>query len=337
MLTIDGSNGEGGGQILRTALALSQITQTPIRIHSVRAGRDKPGLLRQHLTCVQAAATICGAEVSGASLGSQEIEFRPGRVRAGSYHFAIGSAGSTTLVLQTVLYGLLSADGPSDLTLEGGTHNPKAPPFEALERGFLPLLARMGARVSVRLLRAGFYPAGGGRISVHIEPAPRLGSLDLTRLGSPRARRATASVWNLSYEIAQRELAVLGRRLGLSGEELRATHHKDSDSAGNTLAVEIEQEELTEVFNGIGEKGVPAEQVAEKLATEVEEYLAAQVPVGRHLADQILLPLALGSGGAFRTLSLSLHARTQIAVLRRFLPIPISVHEEGAVTRVELG
>src|SRR5262245_16981794 len=144
MLTIDGSRGEGGGQILRTALALSLITQTPFHMHAIRSKRKKPGLLRQHLTCVQAAARISGAEVEGDELGSTELTFRPGPPRGGSYHFAIGTAGSTTLVLQSLLWGLLFADAPSDLVIEGGTHNPLAPPFDFLERTFLPLLAKMG-------------------------------------------------------------------------------------------------------------------------------------------------------------------------------------------------
>src|SRR5262245_41275983 len=145
MLTIDGSRGEGGGQILRTALALSLHMQTPFRMHAIRSKRKKPGLLRQHLTCVQATARICGAKVVGDELGSTELSFQPGRPRSGKYHFAIGTAGSTTLVLQALLWGLLFTDGPSELIIDGGTHNPLSPPFDFLERTFMPLLARMGA------------------------------------------------------------------------------------------------------------------------------------------------------------------------------------------------
>src|SRR5437867_958993 len=164
MLLIDGSQGEGGGQILRTALGLSLVTGTPIRIEKIRAGRAKPGLLRQHLTAVNAATAIGAVDVEGATLGSQELTFRPGTVKPGEYRFAVGTAGSTGLVLQTVLPPLLTAPGPSTLTLEGGTHNPTAPPFDFLARAFLPLISRMGPSATARLERPGFYPAGGGQM-----------------------------------------------------------------------------------------------------------------------------------------------------------------------------
>lgn len=179
MIIIDGSIGEGGGQILRTALALSMVTGQPFRIENIRAGREKPGLLRQHLTAVNAAATICTATVDGAAIGSRELTFTPEKAKPGEYTFSIGSAGSTTLVLQTVLPALLTADGPSSLTLEGGTHNPHAPPIDFLERTFLPLINRMGPTVTVTLERAGFYPAGGGRVVVKIQPAAKLSSVHL--------------------------------------------------------------------------------------------------------------------------------------------------------------
>jgi len=171
MIQIEGSQGEGGGQILRSALALSLITATPFCIENIRAGRAKPGLLRQHLTAVNAAAEIGSAEMIGASIGSTRLEFKPGKVRAENYSFAVGTAGSATLVLQTVLPALLTHSEPSTLTLEGGTHNPFAPPYDFLARTFLPLIARMGPRVTTHLERAGFYPAGGGRFTVSIEPA----------------------------------------------------------------------------------------------------------------------------------------------------------------------
>src|SRR5262245_17125561 len=174
MIIIDGSSGEGGGQILRTALALSLVTGTPFRIQKIRAGRPKPGLLRQHLTAVQAAVEVGSASASGAELGSQELSFWPGKVRAGAYRFAIGPAGSACLVVQTVLPPLLLAGGPSSLVVEGGTHNPFAPPWDFLARAFFPLLQRMGARVSTTLERHGFFPAGGGRLRVEIEPGPAL-------------------------------------------------------------------------------------------------------------------------------------------------------------------
>jgi RNA 3'-terminal phosphate cyclase (ATP) len=193
MLTIDGSMGEGGGQVLRSSLALSLLTSTPLRIGKIRAGRARPGLMRQHLMAVHAATTISDAEVSGAELGSTELTFRPQAIRAGDYRFAIGGAGSTTLVFQTILLPLLlGASAPSTLCFEGGTHNPMAPPFEFLQRVFLPLLARMGARVEVSLSRHGFYPAGGGRWSATVHPAARLARLDLLERGAVHTQSAVA-------------------------------------------------------------------------------------------------------------------------------------------------
>ena len=170
MLTIDGSEGEGGGQILRTSLALSLVTGRPFRMERIRAKGQKPGLLRQHLTAVEAAKTVGCGEVVGAEMNSQTLEFRPGSVTPGNYRFAVGTAGSATLVLQTVLPALLTASGRSTLTLEGGTHNPLAPPFDFLARSFMPLIHRMGPSVELELRNPGFYPAGGGRFHARIEP-----------------------------------------------------------------------------------------------------------------------------------------------------------------------
>ena len=189
-LTIDGSLGEGGGQVLRSALALSILTGRPFRIEKIRAGRKKPGLLRQHLTAVQAAARISGADVQGATMRSTELVFEPGEIQPGEHHFSIGTAGSTTLVAQTVLVPLLRAKEPSRVVIEGGTYNSSAPPFDHFARSFAPILERMGAQLDVRLVRPGFHPAGGGRIEVDIEPS-KLAPSELEERGD--ARRRTVS------------------------------------------------------------------------------------------------------------------------------------------------
>jgi RNA 3'-terminal phosphate cyclase (ATP) len=204
MITIDGSFGEGGGQILRTSLALSLVTGHAFRIQNIRAGRAKPGLLRQHLTAVQAAVEVGDAAVDGATLGSKELVFKPGKVRAGDYRFAVGTAGSATLVLQTILPALIIGKEPSRLTLEGGTHNPHAPPFDFLDRAFLPLLNRTGPQVSMKLERIGFYPAGGGRFTVEIIPTDKLKGLDLRERGESKGRSARAIFSNLSAGVANR-------------------------------------------------------------------------------------------------------------------------------------
>jgi len=328
ILQIDGSTGEGGGQILRTSLALSMVTGTPIRIEKIRAKRAKPGLMRQHLTAVQAAARVSGARVEGAAVGATALSFTPGEIVPGDHRFAIGTAGSTTLILQTVLPALLRASAPSRVTLEGGTHNPMAPPFEFLDRTFLPLLNRMGAKIEATLERPGFYPAGGGRFTVTIEPAPRLTGLEILERGEIRHRRGSVILANLPRHIAERELKHLAHSTGWA-PDCFALRTVDSAGPGNIVLLELESDALTEVFAGFGEVGVAAEAVADKAVQEMRHYLAAGVPVGEHLADQLILPLALAGSGAFATLPLSRHATTQIELIPRFLPVRIEVERTG--------
>jgi RNA 3'-terminal phosphate cyclase (ATP) len=196
MITIDGSYGEGGGQILRTSLALSLVTGKPFSINNIRAGRKKPGLMRQHLTAVNAAAEIGSAAIKGNRIGSQEFTFEPEMIKPGNFHFAIGSAGSCTLVFQTILPALIIAGGPSEIILEGGTHNPFAPPFDFLAKAFLPVINRMGPKVDAVLEKPGFYPAGGGRFKVSINPAG-LNGFDLLERGNIINKTARAAVANL--------------------------------------------------------------------------------------------------------------------------------------------
>jgi len=319
LLTLDGSQGEGGGQILRTALGLSLVTGQPFVISQIRAGRERPGLQRQHLAAVHAAATIGKADVSGAEVGSRTLRFRPGTVTPGSYTFAVGTAGSATLVLQTILPALITAPERTSLTLEGGTHNAWAPPYDFLEKSFLPLLMRMGARITVKLERRGFYPAGGGRIRVDIDPANRLEPLHLRERGKIVAKRATAIVSRLTPEIARRELQVLERSLSIEPNRLKVVEDRTSPGPGNVVHVEVESEQVTEVFTGFGKKGVSAESVAEELSGEVRAYLESEAPVGEYLADQLLIPLALAGGGSFVGSPLSSHSTTNMDVIGSFL------------------
>ena len=328
MLTIDGSLGEGGGQILRTALALSMVTGTPFRIEKIRARRPKPGLLRQHLTAVKAAAEISSATVSGAEIGSATLTFSPGTLRAGEFAFAVGTAGSATLVLQTILPALFTASAPSKLVLEGGTHNPAAPPFDFLAKSFLPLINRMGPVVTVQLERLGFHPAGGGRFNVNITPASQLSPLKILVRSRFRDITARAVVANLPRSIAEREAKLIGRLLSLSEASLNVEEIRGAPGPGNVAIVEVETDSHTEVFTGFGEVGVRAEAVATKVANEARSYMAAGAPIGKYLADQLLVPMALAGSGRFRTGSLSQHATTNIEVIRQFLDLDIEVVEE---------
>jgi RNA 3'-terminal phosphate cyclase (ATP) len=327
LFVIDGSHGEGGGQILRTALSLSLTTGRPFVMSRIRAKRNRPGLLRQHLTAVRAAAEISGARVDGAELGSGQLTFHPGPLVPGRYTCAVGTAGSVTLVLHALLPALVAAGGAFELTLEGGTHNPGAPPYEHLAGALLPLLGRLGARVTIALDRCGFYPAGGGRLTVEVQPNGRLQPLTLTTRGAAGRRRARALVANLDPRIGQRELAVVRRRLGWSeGDCVLET--PDADGPGNAVLLEIASEHVTDVFTGFGEIGVRAEVIASRVADEARKYLALDAPVGPYLADQLLVPLAAGSGGVFRTGALSRHTTTNIDVIRAMTDARIEVADD---------
>ena len=336
MLLIDGSTGEGGGQILRTALGLSLATGQEFRIQNIRAKRKNPGLQAQHLASVRAAAAIGSAQITGAELHSQELHFTPALVQPGDYSFDIGTAGSAALVLQTVLPALITAPSPSALILEGGTHNPLAPPFEFLAKTFLPLLERIGPKVRLKLDRHGFYPAGGGKIRAQIEPAKNLASLELLERGKIVRCRGIAVIAHLPSHVAERELKVLKRDLRLDSSDLEIQEVK-SRGPGNALIVELESPNLTEVLVGFGEQGVKAEVVAGRLAKEVQVYRDANVPVGEHLADQLLVPMALAGAGTFVTSPLSPHALTNIETIRRFLPVEIKVKTvSDQAVRVEI-
>jgi RNA 3'-terminal phosphate cyclase (ATP) len=288
MITIDGSQGEGGGQILRTSLALSLVTGQPFRMERIRAKRQKPGLLKQHLTAVEAAKTVGCAEAEGAALSSQTLEFRPGPVTPGNYRFAVGTAGSATLVLQTVLPALLTASGHSTLTLEGGTHNPMAPPFDFLARCFMPLIHGMGPSVELELRRHGFFPAGGGWFHARIEPSEKLSRLDLLERGSIRNRRAKILVSKLPEHVGQRELTVLRDELKWRADECVVEAVQYPVGPGNAVVLAIETEHVTQVFTGFGERGRPAEEVATSAVEAAKTWLEANVPVDEHLADQLL-------------------------------------------------
>lgn len=328
ILRIDGSFGEGGGQILRSALALSMVTGRPLRLEKIRAGRSRPGLMRQHLTAVRAAAQVCGAAVRGDNIGSAQLSFIPGSVHGGEYHWSIGTAGSTTLVLQTILLPLLLADDASRILLEGGTHNPFAPPFDFISRTYLPLINKMGPAVRATLERPGFYPAGGGRIEVEIQPVPRLVELELLERGEIRSRRARATVANLPRHIAERELRVIKQKLDWDEEWLEVQELRGSSGPGNIVILEVSCAHVTEVFTGFGEVGRPAEAVAEHAVQQCRRYLTATAPVGEHLTDQLMLPLAVAGSGAFFSTGLSRHARTHLELIRRFLDVTITTQQQ---------
>ena len=333
-IELDGAQGEGGGQILRTALSLSMITGRPFRIERIRARRPKPGLLRQHLTAVLAAAEICQARVAGAEPGSQVLEFTPGKIRGGDYRFAIGTAGSCTLVLQTVLPALWFADGESTLMVTGGTHNPAAPPADFLIRSWLPLMHRMGVETEIELVRHGFYPAGGGEVRARIRPIQVLRPLDLPSRGERAAIQATAIVAGVPVDVAKRELERLKAQLGDMEQETRVLSAREGP--GNVLMVALRYAHVTEVFTGFGERGVPAEKVADQVGKAARLFRDGAAVAGEHLADQLLLPMALAGAGSFVATHASSHLHTNREVIERFLDVAMRVVETGEGVQVEV-
>ncbi|MCL4110278.1 UNVERIFIED_CONTAM: hypothetical protein GTU68_038634, partial [Idotea baltica] len=332
VIEIDGSFGEGGGQIVRSSLALACVAKTPIRITNIRAGRKRSGLLRQHLTCLRAAAEISGAAVTGDQLGSTTATFEPGTIQSGCYRFSISTAGSAALVAQTVLPALMLAEGSSDVTFTGGTHNPLSPPFEFLQKTFLPQLSRMGPAVEAELLSYGFFPAGGGEFRLKIDPVAKLKNLQLTERANFTAKRVTAIVSQLSPSVAERECETIRRRTGWDAKSFRTIEVAKPVGLGNVVLIELETPQITEVIIGYGKAGLRAEQVARSVVRDARSYIASEVPVGEYLADQLLLPMGLsaahGETSQFRTVQPSLHTTTHVELLKTFLPIEIDIKED---------
>jgi RNA 3'-terminal phosphate cyclase (ATP) len=328
VIEIDGSMGEGGGQLLRTALTLAMCTGAPIRLRHLRARRARPGLRAQHLAAVHAAAAICGARVSGATLASGDLEFIPGAVRPGHYDIDVGTAGSTLLVLQTILLPLSFCGAPSSVVLRGGTHNPLAPTFEFVRDAWLPLIGQIGFRARLALERHGFIPHGGGVVRASIEPRCPGRVLDLMERGPVRRCSVQVLLSQLPEDIGRREVRTLCERLAVPEESCRI-ETVEASGPGNALHVRLDCAHLTTLFAGFGRRGVPAETVAGRTAEEVRRYIDADVALDRHLADQMLLPLALAAGGRFSTLPPSGHTTTNAAVIGMFLPAAYAAHEIG--------
>jgi RNA 3'-terminal phosphate cyclase (ATP) len=332
---IDGSRGEGGGQILRSSLALSILTGRKLRMYNIRAGRKRPGLQRQHLACVEAAAQLCRATTNALDVGSSELVFTPGTERPSELAIDIGTAGSTTLVVQTILLPAILGATSLHARITGGTHNPLAPPFEFLDRVFLPHLRAMGADIDLRLVRHGFMPNGGGIVELDVRPTKKLGKIRIVDAGRVVARRATAICASLPAHVGERELAVARERLDAPACELL-----EFPNAGphNIFMVEVELESgARELVTSQGRKGYPAEDVADDALDDLEDFLEAGVPVGECLADQLLLPMALAGGGTFRTMGpLSLHATTNAETIREFLDVPITVTPVAGTANVDV-
>lgn len=333
MITLDGSYGEGGGQMLRSALALSMWTGQPFTMHNIRANRSKKGLLRQHLTAVKASQQICNAQVTGAELNSQQLSFIPNTINSGDYKFEIGSAGSATLVLQTVLPALLKGQTKSTVVITGGTHNQSAPPADFLQYAFLPLLAKMGINVTLTIRKHGFYPAGGGELVVEIEPCTQLSALYLYQRGEPKSAYAQSLICSLPIHIAERELNTVKEKMGWTDEQLELRSIR-AMGQGNVLLLVVEDEHVTNMFSGFAEHGVSAEKVAALTCKQAQHFLTSEAAVDEYLADQLLLPMALVGAGGFSSTHISPHCESNMAVIQQFLPTQFCLEQQAHALKV---
>ena len=324
MIVIDGSFGEGGGQIVRSSLSLAAVLGVSVKIERIRAGRPRPGLGNQHLAAARAVAKVCGGELTGAKKGSLELTLTPGEVRAGHYSREIGSAGSTTLIFQTLLPVLLTAEGESVATIHGGTHNPLAPPFEFIADCYLPALGLLGIEASCGLVLHGFYPKGGGAIRGTVGPWESSGGpLDLTAEVDWGEPEATILIANLPDHVAEREQMELANRLKIEPVDVRIEALPGEVGPGNAVLVRYRGGSRTALITSFGEPHKRAETVAQEAAREAKNFSRSRAPVDPHLADQLIVLLALGPGGSFTTSAVTEHARTQAEVIRRFLGIEV--------------
>jgi RNA 3'-phosphate cyclase len=339
MRDIDGSFGEGGGQLVRTACALAAITGEPLRLHNIRARRSPPGLAPQHLTAVRAVASLCNAEVEGLELRTQEIVFRPRQVKAGDYHFDVGTAGSIALVLQAVLPVALAADGASTFRVTGGTDVRAAPAIDYLGHVLVPLLARMGARVELEVQRRGYYPRGGGVVAVRVIPT-RLRALQLDAPGAVHRIAGIAHASNLPAHIAERMQRTARECLGHLGPvaiDQQVLSGAGAVGQGGAIALWAQAENTRLGASEVAQRGVPAERIAASAAEALKEELMAGSTLDIHASDQLLVYLARANGPSrFLVRRVSSHAETTLWLLQQFLPLRVATVTVGKLVRVDI-
>jgi len=340
MIELDGSLGEGGGQILRTSLALSLLTRQPFHLRNVRAGRAKPGLQPQHLMSVRAAATIGQAQLRGASLHSTDLVFEPGEITPGKYHFPIGTAGATGLVLHTIYLPLaLGASQPSEVILQGGTHVLASPCYHFLETTWREYMERLGLRIKLRMVRPGFYPRGGGVVEVHLQPCAGLRGLRLPERIPVTAVTGFSAVAGLPEQIARRQARRAAYRLEATRLQVHIREETWEGGPGTVLALALNTSPAPTLFFGLGARGKPAERVADEAVDQLLVYLhRTPAAVDLHSADQLVLPLALAEGSSeFSVQEVTSHLRTNIEVIHRFVDREVTCEgAEGDVGKVRI-
>lgn len=330
MIEIDASFGEGGGQVLRSALALSVITGKPMRLTSIRARRPHPGLKPQHLKAVEAAASISAARIEGASLGSQTLRFEPTRLQGGDYAFDIGTAGSVSLLLQTVYLPLSFANAPSRLSFTGGTHVPWSPCYHYLAWQWLPYLNQIGYRVECSLERAGFYPPGGGIMHALIQPSRHLSALRITERGRLLRIRGLSAVGRLDRSIAERQRRRAAAQLQYLAVPLEIdVAEVPSASPGTFIVLQAEFEHSRCCAFALGALHKPAEKVADEAVAELRTNIDSGGAIDAWLADQLLLPLAfVADKSELSVCHITGHLRTNAELLAYFIPASIEIHGE---------
>jgi RNA 3'-terminal phosphate cyclase (ATP) len=327
LIYLDGAMGEGGGQVLRSALTLSALTGQPLHMERIRAHRPKAGLMPQHLQAVRAAAAVCGARVAGAALHAQTLVFEPGALRPGTYHFDVGTAGAVSLVLQTIFLPLAFAGGLSNVALIGGTHIPLSPSFHYLQFHWLHYIRQAGYLATLELEQAGFYPQGGGQMHAHIEPATAVRPLTLTTRGALVDITVFSAVANLDLHIAERQREQARRGLVELGVPVLDTAVRiPARSPGSVLLVLARFESAQVCYGALGARGKPAERVADEAVSALRRFLKTGAAIDAYLADQLLLPLAFAPGrSAFHTAEITQHLATNAEVIKAFVPVAIDI------------
>ena len=339
MLEIDGSHGEGGGQILRMAIGLSARAGTPVRVVNVRARRKNPGLAAQHVTAVRAVAELCGADVTGVEIGSRTVEFTPGSLRSGRFVFDVGTAGSVTLVLQAVLPAAFRA-GPVDVRVRGGTDVPMAPPADYFRRVFLRWLGRLGGAAEFEIVRRGYYPRGGGEVVLRISEPARWRAVTLEESSEPDRIEGAAHISNLSEDIVRRMASAARKRLASYLSMRIHTEILDAARAtgpGGAIVLWADAAESTLGGSALAERGKRAEVVGDEAAAALMAELHTGATVDVHAADQILPYLAMADGpSSFLVREVTDHTRTLMWLLRSFLPVQFRTTAVGVLNRIEV-
>jgi RNA 3'-terminal phosphate cyclase (ATP) len=330
MIEIDGSYGEAGGQILRTALSLSCVLEKPFRMFNIRKGRSRPGLMPQHLMCVRALAMICGASVRGNVVGSTELIFIPSDPRPGDYDFDIGTAGSTSLLLQAILPPLVFSKKKSSIMLTGGTHVPFSPPFHYVSDVFVPMLRRLGIEMNISVERYGFYPKGGGRIRAEVYPSERAKAITLVKRGEFEKTTGLSGVVNLPLSIAERQRNAVNEMLSSNGLHAEIDLlSSDAFGRGTFVFLKAETAECVAGFSSLGERGKKAETVGREAAEELISYYYADACLDPHLADQVALYLPFADGpSSFTTSRVTGHLVTNLWAIEKLTGVSYSIEGE---------